>query len=389
MTTLQDVARRAGVSMSTASYALSGTRAVTEKTRRKVQDAMNELGYVPNESARSLASRRTRNIALIMPAGFNPLDGTLAAILDSAAKAAIARNYRLSLWPAVEDAETMGRPRSAVQSSISGSAEGVILMEVLFDDPRIAWLQESQIPTVLIGRTEIEHDFDCVDIDFEQAVRDGVATLRSYGHQNIGLINHSRMSFEVGYGPTRRSFEAFRDAVGGSEESTNVPHEFCEETVAAGAVACERLLAAHPDVTAILVMNERASFGVQRHILSRFSGTQGTSEAAGTQGTQRAPRNQGAPGTQGAAGTHMTGEAPGERHRERHAPSIVTVASSPGVSELAYPSFASFDVPALELGATAIDRLIDQLEGTAKARPGAVELVECEFVSGDSLQALA
>jgi len=339
MTTLQDVARRAGVSMSTASYALSGTRSVTAKTRQRVRAAMAELGYVPNETARSLATRRTRNLALIMPSGFNPLDGTLAAILDSAAKAAVARNYRLSLWPAAQDPAD---PLAVMQANISGSAQGVILMEVLLDDPRIEWLREAGIPAVLIGRTRSVSDFDCVDIDFERAIRDGIATLHAFGHTNIGLINHSQMSFDVGYGPTRRSFDTFVAELG---EAGALAHEFSDESVAGGGAAAERLLARCPQISAVLVMNERASFGVQRFL--------------------EAQANLGAPSR-----------------------SMVTVASSPGVSELARPSFASFDVPAQVLGATAIDRLIDQLEGAVPERPASLHLVECQFVAGDSLRAL-
>lgn len=334
--------------MSTASYALTGTRTVTEKTRKKVHDAMTQLGYVPNESARNLATKRTRNIALIMPSGFNALDGTLAAILDSAAKAAIARNYRLSLWPAAEQTDDSAAGKNAtsqhnaIAHNISGSADGVILMEVLMDDPRIPWLQSAEIPTVLIGRTQIEHTFDCVDIDFEGAIVDAVEQLRLLGHSKIGLINHSKMSYDVGYGPTRRSHEAFIESL---EPDGAQAYEFCGESVAEGEAACSNLLERHPDITAILVMNERASFGVQRHVVST------------------------------------------SRDRE-HQPSIVTVASSPGVSELATPSFASFDVPAQELGTLAVDRLIRQLEDSGARDRGQTTLVECTFVPGDSLSAM-
>lgn len=339
MTTLQDVARLAGVSMSTASYALTGTRAVTEKTRKKVQDAMAELGYVPNESARNLATKRTRNIALIMPSGFNALDGTLAAILDSAAKAAIARNYRLSLWPAVGSSEQPMDPPHSIATGISGSADGVILMEVLLDDPRIPWLNSARIPTVLIGRSNIEHSFDSVDIDFEGAIVDAIEQLRSLGHTDIGFINHSRMSYEVGYGPTRRSHDAYLSTL--ADPSLDA-YEFCGESVAEGEQAAENLLRRHPEITAVLVMNERASFGVQRFI---------------------------------NANEPVSGKIR----------SIVTVASSPGVSELANPSFASFDVPAQALGALAVDRLIRQLETAAEHESGGTTLVECAFVPGDSL----
>src|SRR5699024_8339547 len=63
--TIGDVARTAGVSRSTASYALSGKRAISEDVRRRVEEAVQELGYSPNAGARALATSRTRTIGLL------------------------------------------------------------------------------------------------------------------------------------------------------------------------------------------------------------------------------------------------------------------------------------------------------------------------------------
>ena len=65
-----EIARRAGVSRSTVSYALSGKRPVSDDTRRKIQEVIDELGYRPNASARALANGRTSTICLVFtPAG--------------------------------------------------------------------------------------------------------------------------------------------------------------------------------------------------------------------------------------------------------------------------------------------------------------------------------
>lgn len=337
LTTLNDVAALAGVSVSTASYALSGTRKVSEATRQKVQRAMDELGYAPNESARSLASKKSRTIAMVMPSEFNPLDGTLAAILDAATRAAIKRNYRIHLWTAPLASDV--NPNSlALPTAISGGADGAVLMEVLLNDPRITAFSRVGVPTVLIGRADGNHNFHSVDIDFERGIRDGVQKLRDLGHRAIGMINHSRMSFEVGYGPTRRSYEAFVDVVG--EEALDY-HAFSGEKPDSGFSAARDLVSLHPEITAFLVMNERAAFGAQRFVNQSLDSQRRTS--------------------------------------------ILTVASSPGVSELGNPSFASFDAPAQQLGETAVSLLIDQLEGVAAWRTHKPELVRCEFVEGDSL----
>ncbi len=109
MATMQDVARRAQVSLSTVSYALSGTRPVSDATRRRIEDAMAELGYQPNAMARGLASRRSHVLALIYPAMEKGLGGTVAEFVSSAAETARENGYHLVLWPF----RTTQRPRSA------------------------------------------------------------------------------------------------------------------------------------------------------------------------------------------------------------------------------------------------------------------------------------
>ena len=67
MPTMLDVAKRANVALSTVSYALNGTRSISEKTRQRIFAAMEELGYRPHALARGLASKRSRIIALLFP----------------------------------------------------------------------------------------------------------------------------------------------------------------------------------------------------------------------------------------------------------------------------------------------------------------------------------
>ena len=75
MTTIKDVAKKAGVSVSTVSYALNGTRPISDATRQRIMDAIQELNYHPNLLARGLINKRTRIIALLYPALFLELAG--------------------------------------------------------------------------------------------------------------------------------------------------------------------------------------------------------------------------------------------------------------------------------------------------------------------------
>ena len=75
MATMSDVAKQAGVSLSTVSYALSGKRTISEATRQRVLDAVRDLDFHPNALGRALASRRSNTIALLFPALLRGISG--------------------------------------------------------------------------------------------------------------------------------------------------------------------------------------------------------------------------------------------------------------------------------------------------------------------------
>ena len=91
MVTLADVARHAGVSASTVSYALSGKRSISDETRRRVERAVTDLGYHPNAGARALAGSRSHIIALVVPLRtdvYVPIMMEIAIAVTVAARAA-------------------------------------------------------------------------------------------------------------------------------------------------------------------------------------------------------------------------------------------------------------------------------------------------------------
>lgn len=109
MSSINDVAEAAGVSISTVSYALSGKRPVSEKTRARIEQAVHELGYQPNAGARMLAGRRTSIFALTEPLRTDTHAPTRRSIVASSATRAATR-----LGPS--------RRCSCTSSSTSGSA---------------------------------------------------------------------------------------------------------------------------------------------------------------------------------------------------------------------------------------------------------------------------
>ena len=162
--TSQDVARLAGVSQSTVSYVLTGSRPISEATRARVEDAIAKLGYHPNSGARTLRSRRSGVIGLMVPEA-DADDGVLMTFVGTIAREARRFGYDILLVTAQEGADGI---RRVVRT---GVCEGLLLMELDRIDERVAPALESGLPFVTIGKPEEFPQGSVVDLDFEMLGR--------------------------------------------------------------------------------------------------------------------------------------------------------------------------------------------------------------------------
>src|SRR5688572_33339292 len=130
-----EIARRAGVSRSTVSYALSGKRAVSEATRRRIDKVIAEAGYRPNAAARALKEGRTRTLGLVIPPASQVLTdmqlGFVASVLEAAARV----DLDVLLSPSGGDHD-----RSFERVVTGQRVDGVVLMEIRMEDARVARL---------------------------------------------------------------------------------------------------------------------------------------------------------------------------------------------------------------------------------------------------------
>jgi DNA-binding LacI/PurR family transcriptional regulator len=329
---MKDVARAANVSLSTVSYAISGTRPISAATRERIEQAMQELGFSPNAMARGLASRKSHILALSLPWLENGLGGTQMEFVSSAAQTARSHGYHLVLWP-FEPADAEDIRALAVQ----GLADGVIVMEVRLSDPRVAALEEAGVPFSMIGRTETASDVRSVDIDFDATTEDAVAHLTGLGHRHIALLNHSEASRDGGYGPTVRAATGFERAVQARGLTPVV--EYCDESAAGGRAAVGRLLGEHPRTTALVAMNEVATFGAVTEL--------------------------------SALGWRIPDDF-----------SVLSIVSSPGVGEMFNPPLTTMHAPGAELGRLGVEELLELLrEGRPAHRP---VLLPCTWTPGNS-----
>lgn len=204
MVTITEVAQAAGVSISTVSYALSGKRSIAPDTRRRIEAAVERLGYAPNAGARMLAGRRTQIFALTEPLRPDTHGPTHMAFVLATAVAARRNDYDVLLLTE-EDAQA-GMRRVAA----NGLVDAILVLDVAPDDARVALAREIRTPAVFIGLPDDSEGLLCVDLDFEAAAALAVGRVARAGHRTIGLIGHPEVSYErSNYPPrVRTGFEA-------------------------------------------------------------------------------------------------------------------------------------------------------------------------------------
>ncbi|MCX4744737.1 LacI family transcriptional regulator [Kitasatospora sp. NBC_01287] len=251
-----EIARRAGVSRSTVSYTLSGKRSVSEATRRRIQDVIDELDYKPNAAARALAEGRTRTIGLVIPPATARLTHMqldfVAAVVEAAAKA----DLDVLLSPSGGDHDR------SFERLVSGRrVDGVILMEIRVKDARVERLLREDLPFVGIGHTAGDHRMSWIDVDYTTLVARCVHHLADLGHRAVALINRSPELLTAGYGPGLRAAEGFAAATA-ERGIAGYPYP-CGDDTASGRAVIRRIHAEHPEVTAAVTLNEAALPGIQ------------------------------------------------------------------------------------------------------------------------------
>lgn len=310
MATMQDVARRAGVSIATVSFVVNASKPVSPETAERVREAMRELSYRPHALARALARRRSMMIAIVYPlVPSRPLN-TATTFLAGAAEVAAESGYSIVLWPTVGGAEKLADLRA------DGLLDGVVLMQVTSDDERVAVLRDSGTPFALLGRTRDPSSLDWVDIDFEGMVEEALERLTALGHRRVALVLGPEGGAD--FGPYARTREAFERAAAARDLTAALLH--CEETPAGGRALARSL---DPEAaTAVLVINGGAAVGFAHEL----------------------------------------------RHRGVRVPedlSIVLLASDPDVADLADPALDLLVAPGHALGRRGVEALLARLADPA------------------------
>jgi DNA-binding LacI/PurR family transcriptional regulator len=248
--TLDEVARVAGVSRATVSRVVNGSPKVSADVRRTVERAIDRLGYVPNRAARSLVTRRSDSIAVVITEPANRLfsDPFFPRLVRGISAALSARDLQLVLLMPSDDVDE----RRTVRYLTAGHVDGVILVSLHGDDPLPEQLSTRKIPSVVLGRPSRGVDVDYVDADNRDGGRRATAHLVQRGRRRIATITGPK---DMVAGVDRLA--GYRDALADAEipidDGLIATGDF---TQAGGEAAMERLLKDRPDLDAVFCASD-------------------------------------------------------------------------------------------------------------------------------------
>jgi LacI family transcriptional regulator len=251
-TTIRDVARLSGVSPMTVSRVINDSERVSPETRRRVEQAISELGYVPSRLARGLSRQRTGTLAVIVPDVANPF---FTAVVRAAEEVARRADYHVILCDTRAD---LSVERDVIEELIAHRVEGMVIAPV--SDRSVSHLQrlaEFGVPFVLIDRTVPGIDSDVVLGDSQGGARRLVEHLVSLGHRRIGFIVELD---DVSTARDRRAgYEAALSAAGIPFDPALVAHATPDPS--GGSAGMSRLLGLEERPTAVFTVNNLVALG--------------------------------------------------------------------------------------------------------------------------------
>jgi DNA-binding LacI/PurR family transcriptional regulator len=259
--TLDEVAQRAGVSTGTVSRVINNAQHVSEKARRAVQRAVDELGYVPNVAARSLASQRRGAVVLAISSDDPALFANLFFAEVITGVNAVIEETDLELLLVLAASE---RGRSRLSRILqSRGADGIMLLALRENDPLSKVAEEGGVPVVHGGRPLDWTPQWYVDADNRGGARQAVEYLISLGRQRIATITGA---LDMHVGVSR--YLGFREAVAlaGFSDKRVVHGDFGE---ASGVAGMTRLLDEHPDLDAVFVASDAMAAGALKVLRDR------------------------------------------------------------------------------------------------------------------------
>jgi DNA-binding LacI/PurR family transcriptional regulator len=249
--TIYNVASRAGVSTATVSRALNGTAKIAPATRQAIDEAVRELGYRPNGVARSLRTKSTQTIALLLPDITNPFFPRLVRGVQLAARR---RGYLMLLASAEGDA---AGEQEYLELFRANAVDGALVVGVSIPADRIAEVVAEGFPIVSLDR-----DIDCPDVPLVQVDNRGGARAATEHLIGLGHRRIAHISGPHGLGISRERVAGYQEALAAAglpaDPALLVEGDYQED---GGAAAAVRLVDSGTEFTAVFAANDLTAIG--------------------------------------------------------------------------------------------------------------------------------
>ena len=180
--TISDVARLAGVSTATVSHTINNTRYVSEETKEKVFQAIAELGYTPDASARSFRTGKKKTVGFIVPDISNKFFGTM---IESVENYLSAHGYHLII---ANTKENMEREEKNLRLLTAGLVDGLLIASTMDDFAKLDSLIPAGFPVVLVDRTFETKKYSSICVSNFQPIYRSICRLAGKGAKRVGII---------------------------------------------------------------------------------------------------------------------------------------------------------------------------------------------------------
>jgi DNA-binding LacI/PurR family transcriptional regulator len=260
-----EVARHAGVSRTTVSFVLNNVEgsSISLETRTKVQNAAKELGYIPNEAARSLVSGQTRTVGLVIShAEQLQVDAYIPQLLYSMTAASHQHGYQVMLETIIKNNHTSNYVRLVEGHRI----DGLIVLNTWSHDLQLPKLLERKFPVVMLGlprNMSMNDQTFLVEIDGRDAATRATKHLIDLGHSRIAHITFTPEKHDI-VQPRRQGYKDALEAAGLVFDANLV--RFGNYSAQSGFEAMKSLLQQEPRPTALFAGNDTIAMGAMAAI---------------------------------------------------------------------------------------------------------------------------
>ena len=262
MVTIKDIAREAGVSISTVSFAFNGTAPVAPETKARIMDVIKRLNYQPNSAARGLVTRKTNNICLFTPhpaSDFFSFSGNsvFADLLQGIGEVLDQKDHNLLIsW---ENLGHKAKTPKLIKLVRERAMDGILICLPNHDTSIIEELNEQNFPLVIIGTNDMKNQVNSVDVDNYEISFRNTRHLLNLGHTRIAFISPGSLQFLV----CEDRLEGYKDAL--EEAGIKIREDYIhigDENESSGYEATRRFRSLKEPPTAIVAGRDIQAAGV-------------------------------------------------------------------------------------------------------------------------------